>query len=99
SGNATQDLRLMFPEIQKVQVGDMVTTTNPAKPDTVTLVMIDWREQEQPQQTAKSQKKTKEREPLKPKLQAQQVQEYEKRIKGYLSFKLQRDSVQVVSTF
>lgn len=99
SGNATQDLRLMFPEIQKVQVGDMVTTTNPAKPDTVTLVMIDWREQEQPQQPAKSQKKTKEREPLKARLQAQQVQEYEKRIKGYLSHKLQRDSVQVVSTF
>lgn len=100
NGSATSDLRMLFPEIQKVQVGDMVSTTNPAKPDTITLVMIDWREQQQPTvQETVAKAKPAAKKPVKPKLQAKQVQEYENRIKGYLSYKLQRDSVQVISTF
>ncbi|MCX2739347.1 TIGR00341 family protein [Pontibacter anaerobius] len=100
SGSATRDLKILFPEIQKVQVGDMVATTNPTKPDTITQVMIDWREKQQPLQEAKQVKNTKEVAPApKPTLQAEQVQEYESRIKQFLSVKLQRDSVQVISTF
>ncbi|MDX5422495.1 MAG: TIGR00341 family protein [Hymenobacteraceae bacterium] len=92
-GNATTDLKLLFPEIHKVQVGEMITASNPARPDTVMLVMIDWRQEETSQEDkSKSKTKPKKMEPAK-------VKEYEKRIKGYLAYKLQRDSVQVLSTF
>ncbi|RIJ41676.1 TIGR00341 family protein [Pontibacter oryzae] len=94
TGIATQDLQLLFPEIKKVQVGEMISTTDPVKPDTVTMVMIDWREQQ-----ASLKKNTTSKKQVKPKLQTAQVKEYENRIKGYLSHKLQRDSIQVVSTF
>ncbi|WP_266205576.1 TIGR00341 family protein [Pontibacter kalidii] len=101
NGNATRELKMLFPEIQKVQVGDMVSTTNPAKADTITLVMIDWRPpQPVVQEVAlKDKKPVKQPEAVRPKLQTAQVQEYEGRIKSYLSYKLQRDSVQVISTF
>ncbi|GAB3814578.1 hypothetical protein GCM10028895_07810 [Pontibacter rugosus] len=92
-GSATQDLRMLFPEIQKVQVGEMVTTSSPTKPDTVTLVMIDW------VKPAKAETATAKSKAAEQKLRAAQVKEYESRIKGYLRYKLQRDSVQVVSTF
>lgn len=94
TGTATQDLQLLFPEIQRVQVGEMISTTDPAKPDTVTMVMIDWRKQQ-----AASNTKTSSKKKANPKLQTAQVKEYESRIKGYLSHKLQRDSIQVISTF
>lgn len=94
TGTATQDLQLLFPEIQRVQVGEMISTTDPAKPDTVTMVMIDWRKQQ-----AASNTKTSSKKKANPKLQTAQVKEYENRIKGYLSHKLQRDSIQVISTF
>lgn len=96
-GAATQDLKTLFPEIQKVQVGEMVNTANTAQPDTVTLVIIDWRQPEQPAVRKAAVKKQKAPKPAR--LQAKQVQEYETRIKSYLSYKLQRDSVQVISTF
>ncbi|CAM3543535.1 TIGR00341 family protein [Pontibacter korlensis] len=97
NSNATQDLKTLFPEIQKVQVGEMINTANPARPDTVTLVMIDWKEQQPAKEEAASAKNKKR--PSKPKIQAQQVKEYENRIRSYLSYKLQRDSVQVISSY
>lgn len=93
--SATQDLKLLFPEIQKVQVGEMISTTNPAKPDTVTLVMLDWRKPETAEATANNAKK----KAAEQKQRTAQVKEYEGRIRSYLASKLQRDSVRVVSTF
>lgn len=88
TGNATTDLKLLFPEIQLVQVGEMVTAPDAVKPDTMMLVMIDWRAQEKEGAQKQSQK-----------LEASKVREYEARIKNFLSTKLQRDSVQIVSTY
>ncbi|MFD2999177.1 TIGR00341 family protein [Pontibacter toksunensis] len=85
-GNATTDLKLLFPEIQQVQVGEMVTAPDAVKPDTMMLVMIDWRAKEGTQKQAQ-------------RLEATKVREYESRIKNFLATKLQRDSVQIVSTF
>ncbi|GHA59190.1 TIGR00341 family protein [Pontibacter akesuensis] len=96
SGAATQDLKLLFPEIQRVQVGDMITTSNPAKPDTITLVMLDWEKAEAPEATAKMSARNRE---TAQKLREAQIKAYERRIGSYLSAKLRRDSVQVVSTY
>ncbi|WP_276495916.1 TIGR00341 family protein [Pontibacter litorisediminis] len=98
NGSATRDLRMLFPEIQKVQVGDMVSTTNPVKPDTITLVMIDWQQKQPVEQQAPTPNK-KATAPVKARLRPEQVQEYESRIKSFLSYRLQRDSVHVISTF
>jgi uncharacterized hydrophobic protein (TIGR00271 family) len=94
TGNATSDLKLLFPEIQQVQVGKMVTAPDAEKPDTVMLVMLDWRAQEKQE---KEVKKSATRQPVK--LEPAKVREYETRIRSFLSSKLQRDSVQVVSNF
>ncbi|PTX20220.1 putative hydrophobic protein (TIGR00341 family) [Pontibacter mucosus] len=95
---ADRELKQLFPEIQNVQLGDMISTTNPVKPDTVALVMIDWRQQEPSGPENAGQGKKAALRPPKPKLQLHQIQEYEGRIRGYLSQRLQRDSVHVIST-
>ncbi|GAB3531418.1 TIGR00341 family protein [Pontibacter brevis] len=88
TGNATSDLKLLFPEIQQVQVGELVTAPDAVKPDTMMLVRINWRAQEN---------KAAGRQPQP--LDAAKVREYESRIKNFLTSKLQRDSVQIVSTY
>jgi hypothetical protein len=94
AGNAASDLKLLFPEIQQVQVGEMVTAPDAEKPDTVMLVMLDWRAQEKQE---KEVKKNAARKPVNP--EPAKVREYETRIRSFLSSKMQRDSVRVVSTF
>ncbi|TPE45896.1 TIGR00341 family protein [Pontibacter mangrovi] len=93
NGTAAKDLKMLFPEIRKVQLGEMVNTANVGKPDTVMLVMLDWRQPEP------EKKPSQKEQPVPQKMKPEQVQEYENRIRGYLSYKLNRDSVQVISTF
>ena len=88
TGSATSDLKLLFPEIQQVQVGEMVTAPDVVKPDTMMLVMIDWRAQSKEGKNGQPQK-----------IEAAKVREYENRIRNFLATKLQRDSVQIVSTY
>ena len=88
TGNATSDLKLLFPEIQQVQVGEMVTDPDAQKPDTMMLVRINWQVPESAGTRRQPQR-----------LEAAKIRGYEDRIRKYLSAKLQRDSVQVVSAF
>ncbi|MCC9137364.1 TIGR00341 family protein [Pontibacter silvestris] len=89
SGSATEDLKLLFPEIQKVQIGDMVSTTSQAKADTITLVMIDWKLPAQAQARNRRQVSA---------TASAKIEEFETRISTYLSSKLKSDSLQIMST-
>ncbi|MFT2007770.1 TIGR00341 family protein [Pontibacter sp. 13R65] len=89
SGQATSDLKLLFPEISKAQVGEMVVASEQQKQDTVVLVMLDWQSpQPKPGQSKQAAK-----------LNAASVREHESRISSFIARKLNRDSVQVVSRF
>lgn len=88
SGAASTDLKLLFPEIQKVQIGDMISTTTDAKADTITLVMIDWKV---PQQTSARNRRQNQA------AATTRIKDFESRISTYLSSKLKSDSLQIMS--
>ncbi|MCC9168254.1 TIGR00341 family protein [Pontibacter harenae] len=89
TNQATADLQLLFQNIQKVQVGEMISASVNARQDTVMMVLIDW---QQPSQNNSNRRAG-------TRLDAARVREYEGQIRRYLAAKLNRDSVQVVSTY
>lgn len=87
---ASRELKLIFPEIDKVEVGEIVSVAeDKSRLDTVMLVMIGWKK---PQQ-ANSAKQIKAVfvDPAK-------LPEYEGRIQQYMANRFRKDSVRVSST-
>jgi uncharacterized hydrophobic protein (TIGR00271 family) len=88
--SASRELKLIFPEIDKVEVGEIVSVSeNKARLDTVMLVMIGWKKP----QAANPAKQTNAVfvDPAK-------LPEYEGRIQQYMANRFRRDSVRVSST-
>jgi hypothetical protein len=86
--SASRELKLLFPEINKVEIGEMVSVVEgQARLDTVMLVMINW---QKAQPALNSQQVNAGVDPTK-------VQEYEGRIRSYMSSRFKRDSVRVSS--
>lgn len=90
--SASRELRLIFPEINKVEIGEMVSVAEgKTRLDTVMLVMIEWKK---PEQT-----KDKSKMPVSQSIEPAKAQDYETRIRNYMSNRFKRDSVRVSSTF
>lgn len=87
--SASRELKLIFPEIDKVEVGEIVSVSeNQGRLDTVMLVMIGWKK---PQTASTSNKAAATF--VDPAL----VPEYERRIRQYMASRFQKDSVRVSS--
>jgi uncharacterized hydrophobic protein (TIGR00271 family) len=87
--SAGNELKFIFPEIGKVEVGELVAVSDLAQQDTVIVVTINWQKQERsPAQQAK----------VAP-VDAANVREYEGRIRNYMASRFKRDSIRVMSTF
>jgi uncharacterized hydrophobic protein (TIGR00271 family) len=88
--SATRELKLIYPEIDKVEVGEIVSVAeDKIRLDTVMLVMIDWKKPV-PANPAQ-QTKASFVDPAK-------VPEYEERIRSYMASRFRKDSVRVSST-
>lgn len=86
--SAGKELKFIFPEIDKVEVGELVAVSGLAQQDTVIVVMINWQKQESsPDKQAR----------VAP-VDAANVREYEGRIRNYMASRFKRDSVRVMST-
>ncbi|WP_187260531.1 TIGR00341 family protein [Pontibacter beigongshangensis] len=96
SGQATTDLRLLFPEIRKAQIGEMVVASESQRQDTVVVVMLEWQGQALPVKPGQPGKPAQQKPS---KIEADKVREHERRIGTFVARKLKRDSVQVVSSF
>jgi uncharacterized hydrophobic protein (TIGR00271 family) len=88
--SASRELKLIFPEIDKVEVGELVSIgENRTKLDTVMLVMIGWKKP-QPANAAKNSRAVF--------VDPAKLPEYEQRIQHYMANRFRRDSVRVSST-
>jgi uncharacterized hydrophobic protein (TIGR00271 family) len=86
--SASRELKLIFPEINKVEIGEMVSVVEgQGRLDTVMLVMINW------QKAAPATQNQQVRAMIDP----ANVQEYEGRIRAYMASRFKRDSVRVSS--
>ncbi|QCR22201.1 TIGR00341 family protein [Pontibacter sp. SGAir0037] len=87
TANATSDLKLLYPNVTKLQIGEMLITNQQSKQDTVMVVMIDW---EKPGRNTQNRAG---------RADAARIRENEQQIRRFLAAKLKKDSVQVVSSF
>lgn len=83
---ATEDLKLLYKEIASVQMGEMVKVGENQRQDTIMVVFIDWQNT-----AANGQNRARTAEPSR-------MRENDLQISRFLAGKLQRDSVQVVSS-
>ncbi|WP_253406556.1 TIGR00341 family protein [Pontibacter sp. HSC-36F09] len=88
--SASRELKLIFPEIEKVEVGEIVSVAeNKVKLDTVMLVMIGWKKPQAANPTKSNSAVF---------VDPAKVKEYEQRIRQYMASRFRRDSVRVSSS-